>query len=126
MRRVTAMAALVVLAACSYFYRVTGDLAAEDGVTGVACSVAVYDGTHLEATCMAEGAAPPHGDETIGLGGRFHCHPSGNLDAVFELRVRCPGYAPLDHPLVVRSCAGSFFGGCDDIDVGTLVVRRAP
>lgn len=119
---VSAVGVLVGLAACSYFYDVTGRLAAEDGAVGAACSLAVYDGPILERACLAEGTR----SEAIPLGGRFECHPSGNLDAVFELQARCPGYAPLDLALPVKSCAGSVFGGCDDIELGTLRLRRAP
>jgi hypothetical protein len=115
-----------VVAACSYTQLVNGRLAAEDGALGVECTVRVHDPRlDLEDACGVQGSesysiiAGP-----VPTGGGFRCRVSGNLDEVFEVRVRCPGYAPLNVPLPVESCAGSLFGGCDDIDMGTLTVRR--
>ena len=62
-------------------------------------------------------------ESVVPLGERFRCVVSANTDEVYEVQVQCPGYAPLDVLLPVGSCAG-LFGGCDDIDMGTLVVRR--
>jgi hypothetical protein len=55
-------------------------------------------------------------------GSEIRCSVSGNVDRVYEVRVRCPGYLPLNQPLAVEAC--SIFESCDDIDLGTLTVRR--
>ena len=54
---------------------------------------------------------------------RFTCRVSANVDEVFVVQVRCPGYAPLDVRVVSDACTG-LFSSCDDIELGTLVVRR--
>lgn len=119
------MAAVAV--ACSYRYIVDGRLAVEDGVVGIECSMVIYD-PRLDILRDDCGIPDPEGyralPSLVPTGGRFQCQVSANVDVVYEVRVRCPGYAPLDVPLPVGSCAGRLFGGCDDIDLGQLIVRR--
>ena len=113
--------------ACSFSYRVNGQLAAEDGATGVECSIGVQDldidPPYGRDACRAEADGRAPETEAIPLGSRFRCRVDGDTDGEFEVQVRCPGYAPLDVPLVVEACT-SFFRGCDDIELGTLTVRR--
>ena len=116
-----------VTAACSYRYIVDGRLAAEDGAVGIECSMVIHD-PRLDIVLDDCGIPDPEGyralPSPIPTGGRFQCQVSGNVDVVYEIRIRCPGYAPLDVPLPVEACGRGFSFGCDGIDLGTLLVRR--
>ena len=116
------------LARCSAQYLVEGRLAADDGMTGVECSVAVEDpdSPGLRYECGIPGSDYAVTFGPVPLGDRFRCKISSSVDDVFEVQVRCPGYTPLDVPLPVEPCPGRLFGACEDVDMGTLVVHRAP
>jgi hypothetical protein len=120
-----ALAAALVAAACSWSLALDGRLTAEDGATGVTCAVTALD-TRVGAVdpCGAPRADGGVAAGPVVTGSAFRCRVSANVAATFVLQVRCPGYAPLDVPVPVESCAGRLFGGCDDIDVGALLVRR--
>ena len=113
--------------ACSYEYQVLGQLAADDGAVGVACSVAVRWSTPNATPdrCRLAGTPWQEFDPVIPLGGTFRCSVSGNVARAYELQVRCPGCALLDQPFAVEGCT-ALFSNCDDIQLGTLVLRREP
>jgi hypothetical protein len=117
-------AVFAVHAGCSWFRHVTGRLSADDGNTAAVCAVSVFQGTFEEDRCLVARTAPADQVTAIPLGGRFQCSVSANVDELYELQVTCPGYPPLVRELSVESCAGTWFGGCDDVDLGTLVVTR--
>ena len=120
-------AAAAVAVACSAGRDVRGRLMAEDGAADVACTVRAtgFDfPSEFGGTCGAEGLAtqPPEGAIVL-TGERFRCQVSANTTRVLAIQVRCGGYQPLDVRVVSESCAG-LFSGCDDIELGTVVVRR--
>ncbi len=121
------LAAAAVSVACSAGRDIGGRLMAEDGAADVACTVRAtgFDfPSEFGGTCGAEGLAtqPPEGAIVL-TGDRFRCRVSANTTRVLVVQVRCGGYEPLDVRVVSESCAG-LFSACDDIELGTLVVRR--
>jgi hypothetical protein len=117
------LAALAV--ACSYSHDVVGRLAAEDGAVGVACTVTVRRPDYVDPDeCGSRDDDGLFHSGPIPLGGTFLCRVSGNVERMYELAATCPGYARLVVPFEVASCAGSWFGGCDEIDLGTVTVRK--
>jgi hypothetical protein len=127
-KRKTSIALLAAVAAvhvaCSYSRRLIGRVTADDGNTGVACAATVFQGTFEEDRCRLAGSDPFDQVTAIPLGERFTCSVSANKDELYELQVNCPGYRPLVREVPLEGCAGSWFGGCDDVDLGALVVAR--
>jgi len=114
-------AAAAAVASCYRGYAIEGRLVGADGARGARCHVFVAVPTRPEgqgSECIAPDVSPPSGagERWVPLGSAFRCGASYSTLAE-ELRVRCPGYAPLDVPLA--SCNAD----CDDVDLGVLLVE---
>ena len=123
---VVAGAAAVVGVACSSFRDIRGRLSADDAPEGVVCAVTAHRADYADAypdVCRVEGVAARRPREAVPLGARFACRVSANVDHVYVVRADCPGYAPLEVTVATGGC-GRLFGGCDPIEIGTLLVRR--
>jgi hypothetical protein len=124
-RRIVLSVVAAAAVACSYSHDVVGRLAAEDGTVGVACVVTVGEREWRQPDeCGSRDADGLFHAGPIPLGGTLLCRVSGNVERIYELTAACPGYARLVVPFEVASCAGSWFGGCDEIDLGTVTVRK--
>lgn len=116
-------AAAFAVAACYRGYAVQGRLVASDGNRGVQCDVRVAEPSHVEGA-GGECSSPefPPGDVRpwiVPTGSGFRC-VVGYDAQVQQLRVRCPGYAPVDHPFA--GCDSD----CDDVVLGVVVVDPLP
>ena len=117
-----AVAALAAVA-CYRGYAVQGRLMASDGNRGVRCEVHVAEPSYVEgAGNECSSLEVPPGDARpwiVPTGTTFRCIVSYR-SGVQHLRVRCPGYAPVDMP--IAGCDSS----CDDVDLGVVVVDPLP
>lgn len=118
-----AVATALTTVACYRSYKVEGRLVASDGAIGTRCEVTVGDAYTSEGAgyeCFSPEIPPRDidGPWIVLTGSRFSCQVSyGAGDDELRLRVRCPGYAPVDHRFA--GCNS----GCEDIDLGTILVE---
>ena len=118
--------AAAVAVGCSSSRDIRGRLSAADAAAGITCAVTAHRADFADAhpdVCRMEDPAARHPGAAVPLGARFACRVSANVDHVYVVRARCPGYAPVEVTVPTGAC-GRLFGGCDPIEIGTLLVRR--
>lgn len=108
-------------AACYRGYAVEGILIAADGRRGVSCAVTVAEPRFAEGAghdCSSPEMPPTDatGPFVVPTGSRFRCVVSYGA-AIQHLRVRCPGYVPVEQP--IEGCDSD----CGDVDLGAIMVQ---